>query len=246
MRCLMCGKQMGYTSLRDIFDGADPLCSLCRKGWRKDEVSFLFEGISAHASYLYNDAFMEALIQYKELGDEALKDVFLAEVRTRFRLRYTGYTILCMPSSQEKQNQRGFSHLARMFESTKLPVMEPFVKIEDSEQKHQGYYGRKRMEHGIALKEGVKLPHKILLADDTITTGSTLAGALHCLDLKQHDIRIYTVSYNRHLILKRCFDLKDRLFFGRPEIAKEGFIRYNNVAVKRKEEELWQISLPDS
>ena len=196
MRCLMCGAGKDCGTFRDIFDGEDPLCQACRSRWRKKKIHFRLEGIPAESSYVYNEAFSSCLIQFKEQGDEALKDVFLYEVRSRLRMRYRGYTLCLMPSSPEKYRERGFHHLSAMFESLGLPMTEPFVKISEQSQKKLGRRERLEMKSLIALKEGAVLPEKVLLCDDTVTTGATLAGALSALPENVRKVRIYTVSAN--------------------------------------------------
>lgn len=194
MRCLMCGKMLGEGSLKDILFGEDLLCEDCRRQWCYAPQYFTLSGIKAESDYLYNDAFSSCLIQYKECGDEALKDVFLAAVRKKRMRKYRGWTLCLMPSSQEKMAQRGFSHLAMMYECLGLPVMEPFEKAEQEAQKTQNYAGRQKMQGGIRLKTGIELPQKIVLCDDVITTGATLKGALKCLDLTEHQVQIYTAA----------------------------------------------------
>ncbi len=194
MRCLMCGKEKGEGDLYDILNGQDPLCHECRKKWRHKPQKFLVEGIEARSSYRYNDAYASALIQFKECGDEALKDVFLFEVKEKIRRLYKGYTICLMPSSKEKLQERGFSHLYEMFSSCHMPMLEPFVKDAEISQKGKSGSQREAMQKAIHLKPGIKLPKKILLADDVYTTGSTIRGALSCIDLRRHQIRIYVCA----------------------------------------------------
>ena len=52
------------------------------------------------------------------------------------------------------------------------------------------------MKELIRLKEGIVLPQKVLLCDDTVTTGATLLGALSVLPQNVGKVRIYTVSAN--------------------------------------------------
>lgn len=196
MKCLLCNQELGEGNWKDILIGEDPICSKCRKEWQKQKIHFNFEGIPLDADYVYNQAFSSCLIQYKECGDEALKDVFLYEVKKKLQIRYHGWTLVMMPSSEEKLEKRGFSHLRYMFQSLRLPVMEPFVKTDDMDQKGRSAYQRQAMMYDIALKEDVILPEKLVLCDDTMTTGSTLRGALQCLDVKKHKLRIYCVSVN--------------------------------------------------
>lgn len=194
MRCLMCGKELGEGSLQDILFGEDVLCSSCRKEWKQIKQSFTLEGVKGYSEYLYNDAFAKCLLQYKECGDEALKDVFLYPVRKKLKKRYRGSVLCLMPSSKEKMAERGFSHLRRIFESTELEILEPFLKNEERSQKELSYPERQQMRDNLTLKEGVILPKKIVLCDDVITTGATLKGALQCIDLSHHEVGIYTVA----------------------------------------------------
>ncbi len=197
MRCLMCGKELGESSFRDVVIGEDPLCSTCRKQWEKKHISFVLDGVNGEADYVYNDAFSSALIQLKECGDEALKDIFLFGVKKKIKRKYRGYTLCCMPSSLEKRNSRGFSHLQEMFSCLGMEILEPFIKNTNVSQKENPGYLRKNMSHEIQLKSGVELPKKLLLVDDTITSGATLKGAIACLSKEQHKIKIYCVSANR-------------------------------------------------
>ena len=196
MRCLMCGKNRDEGTFRDLFDPQDPLCEKCRSEWHRKQIRFRLGGVLAESSYVYNEAFSRCLIQFKELNDEALKDVFLYEVAGRLRFRYRGYTLCLLPSSEEKSAARGFSHLRLMFACLKMPMIEPFRKVTSQDQKHLNREERLAMQDAIILKDGVQLPEKILLCDDIITTGATMLGALAALGKKAKKVRIYAVSAN--------------------------------------------------
>ena len=196
MRCLMCQKKFSEGTWQDIFLQDDPLCYECRSKWERKKIRFKFEGVPVRSSYVYNEAFSSCLIQYKECYDEALKDIFLYEVKNQLKRMYPGYTFLLMPSSQTKEKERGFSHLEKIFEDTNIPTLQPFIKDVDVAQKGLTKEERLNMSKHIYLKEDVSLPKKIVLFDDTITTGATISGALSCLDKDRHKIRIYTLSAN--------------------------------------------------
>lgn len=194
MRCCMCGKKLGESGLRDILYGEDCLCTSCRRQWLHVPQHFLVNGIPSDSDYLYHSGFSSCLIQYKECGDEALKDAFLFEVREKLYRRYRGWSLCLMPSSQEKMAERGFSHLHEMFQCIGLPILEPFEKSGSTVQKELDYQSRQQMKSAIVLKEGFTLPKKIVLCDDVITTGATLKGALRWIDLGLHQVRIYTAA----------------------------------------------------
>lgn len=203
MRCLLCDQEMQQGSLKDILFEEDVICESCRSKLERRQIEFRLDGIRVRSDYVYNDAFSECLIQYKECCDEALKDVFLYPIRKQLRKRYRGYTICLMPSSTKKLAMRGFNHLVGMYENLGMKMIEPFEKVEEKDQKGAGRMERRSMEHGIRLKPDVKLPKKLLLCDDTITTGSTLKGALRVLDRDNHRIEIYCVSANHFWITEK-------------------------------------------
>lgn len=200
MRCLICGRKRDEGSLRDILLSDDPLCSKCRKVWMRKRIHFRIKGIPAEAFYVYNSAFSSALIQYKECGDEALRDIFLYEVRNELRRKYHGYTFLRMPSTETKRNQRGFDHLEEMLKITGIRSEAPFYKIHDFTQKQSGKTERARMETDIGVREGYRFAEKIVLFDDVITTGSTIRGALACIPVHSVKVRIAACAANAKLI----------------------------------------------
>ena len=203
MRCLMCGKDtLSDRSLYRLFFLDDQLCMDCRSQWHRQRIEFRMDQIPVYSSYVYNEAFASCLLQYKECGDEALKDVFLCLDIDYIRIKFHGYTILLMPSSEEKMQKRGFSHLSLMCECLHMPILNPFAKKDGSEQKSLHVRDRQRMIHDIILKDDVPLPRKILLFDDVITTGSTLKGALSNMDASRHSVRIYTAAAHEKWLQK--------------------------------------------
>ena len=196
----MCGKEKGEGSLKDILLSDDPLCSECRDLWKRKKIRLKIKGIPAEAFYVYNKAFSEALIQYKECGDEALRDIFLYPVKKEISRKYRGYTFLLMPSTEEKREQRGFDHLEEMLKGLHVRTASPFYKIRDISQKKSGKTARKQMESDIAVREGYRWDQKIVLFDDVITTGSTIRGALSCIDDPNVKIRILAAAANQRLL----------------------------------------------
>ncbi len=193
MKCLMCGKDFDENgSLREILFEEDLLCETCRSGWKENKRNDKVGQYRMKSSWIYNDAFKTCLIQYKEAGDEALKDIFLYPVKKDVRKYLRGYTLLLMPSTKEKLEQRGFSHLRYMFSCLKLPMLDPFIT--EQNQKGKSLKERNAIGKSMYLKENIKLPYKIALVDDVYTTGSTIRGALNCINQKQHKIKIYTVA----------------------------------------------------
>lgn len=197
MYCLMCGKEKSTCSILDVLFGDDPLCFECRNKWKRINLKFNLDGIPVESPYLYNDDFAHCLIQYKECGDEALKKIFLYKVKNHLKIKYKNYTFCLMPSSKEKEISRGFSHLEKMFETITPNILSPFIKIDNSSQKGLSRNERLKISNKIYLKENIVLPKNILLCDDTITTGSTLRGALTNINKSKHSIKIFCCSANK-------------------------------------------------
>ena len=193
MRCLMCGKQMTKETFADLFREDDVLCADCRDGWKRISRRFRFQGRKAFALYEYNAAFSSCLLQFKECGDEALKTAFLYPDRRLLKRMYHGRTLLLLPSSEEKERERAFSHLKELFEGVGLPMLEPFLKTGEQSQKSLSRRERREMSSGIILKPGIVLPRRCVLADDVITTGSTMKGALSVLP-EGLDVRIFACA----------------------------------------------------
>ncbi len=194
-RCLMCGKRIGLSgNWQEVLFEEDLLCHACRSQWIERKQKFQIDGIRADSDWEYEGGFSKCLLQYKECNDEALQEVFLNLKREKLRRRYRGYTLLLMPSTEEKNEERGFHHLPGMFECLGLEMLEPFEKVRTDQQKELNRAGRRKMVHGIRLKPVVTLPEKVVLCDDVITTGSTMRGALNCLERKTHKILIYACA----------------------------------------------------
>ncbi len=209
MQCLLCHKEMGSDDLYDLFVSNDLICHSCRMKWKRIDLHFELDGIEAFAPYLYEENFSHDLIQMKEVGDEAISDIFLWNDRRTLHRKYHGYTLCLMPSSKEKEERRGFSHLKLLFSCLNLEMMEPFEQIQSMSQKQMSLQQRKRMEMNMRRKEGIVLPSKVLLCDDTITTGSTLRGALRLVQ-NCEKVKILCISANSAYLKTRKNRAKNR------------------------------------
>lgn len=216
MRCLYCHEIKERTGLYDMLWSEDPLCENCRNRWKRIDLHTRLEGFPLYAPYLYNEAFSECLIRYKECMDEALAPVFVYGLEKKIRRMYRGYALVLMPSSETKKRERGFCHLAKMAEPLGMPVIDPFVKTAERPQKSLNAQERETVRDFIRLKEGALLPQKIVLFDDTVTSGATLKAALSQMDCTAHKIRIFTVSANRSKVPHKLPFIPDIAIINRP------------------------------
>ena len=191
----MCGSILhSQGSLKEILFSEDIICEKCRSSWKRINRKGFIDGVPIYSTWDYNSGFKDALIQYKECGDEALSDVFLNLVKKELELRYHGYTMVFMPSSKEKEDIRGFKHLELMFSKVNLKKKDVFIKTGNIDQKGKNHQEREMIREYIKKIDGVVLPRKILLVDDVLTSGSTIRAALRLLDKNKHEIKIYTCS----------------------------------------------------
>jgi len=170
-------------------------------------------GLEIRSLYQYNEFYRKLLIQYKEFGDEALKDVVIYPFVNKLRKQYNGYTLIGVPSSLSKYKMRGFSHVKKMFELLALDYREVFYKDEFI-QKQQRYCTRKEISKHITLVDEEELKSPILLVDDLVTTGSTLLACFRLLSEKGYRVKALVGAVSMKLLKEqrdsRCLEFERR------------------------------------
>ena len=117
MKCLYCDKEIKEYSIYSLFVEEDKLCLECRNAMKYHHQKFHLDELEVESFYEYDSLFKDILLQYKECYDEALSEVFLYKIFEYLKLKYTGYQILYVPSSNTKLNERGFNHLKKIYHS---------------------------------------------------------------------------------------------------------------------------------
>ncbi|UYT11374.1 ComF family protein [Lactococcus garvieae] len=116
----------------------------------------------------------EFFSHYKFLGDYRLHHVF----HKYFQIE-KGYTIVPIPVSKQRFQERGFNQVAALLQQ--LPFSSLLEKEEGPAQNTRTRNERLKNKNTFTLKAKVKVPDKILLVDDVYTTGRTLQHAIAVL-----------------------------------------------------------------
>lgn len=180
------------------------LCGVCQSQLLPYQKSKQILRMPIYILYVYNE-FLETMIyQYKEGKDIALKSVFFHSFIQEIEHRYKGYTLVLMPSSEEKTKERGFHALRNMLEVINLPKIEPFYKSENRKQSLQSVEQRAHIDEIIHLNTSVVIPKtKLLLIDDVCTTGSTIKCAYNLLRKHKLSIEALVLCANPLFIQER-------------------------------------------
>lgn len=193
VKCLYCDKTIGSFTLRSLLLKKDELCPDCRKKLKVTRKRIDLGEFQVETFFDYDGLFRDLLLQYKECHDEALKDVFLYDLKEYLGLRYHGYHLLCIPSSFKKSEERGFDHLKAMFQTVQLVPLEGLKMKREITQEGKDLVQRRLMESNY-IYNGPNVD-KILLADDIMTTGSTLKGAFSCVKSHARKVKVISLAY---------------------------------------------------
>ena len=195
MRCLYCDEKIKKETLYSLFIEQDKLCNKCRKKLNKKIRHTKLDKYDATYFYDYDEMFKSLLLQFKECHDEALKDVFLYDLKDYINLRYFNYQILFVPSSMNKINERGFNHLELIFENIRLKRVTGLKMKDDLIQEGKDKIDRMKMLENYYY-EGEKLD-RVLVVDDVMTTGASLLGICKALDKKVSLVKLLILSIKK-------------------------------------------------
>ncbi len=183
-QCLWCLDAFDPESrLIDCLTTQRVMCLKCHERLSYKPIRFKIGNVVVYSLYEYDEAFSRLLIQYKEMRDIVLKDVFKELIN---EVSFRSQQVL-MPSSQEKIEQRGFHHLQEIF----VDAINPLRK--SNHIKQVGLNKEERSHIHFELIQPVS--GKLVLVDDVITTGSTLNEAIRLLSHCQ--LTCFTIAYRK-------------------------------------------------
>lgn len=211
--CIDCFDEKYERSLRTLFNKALSTCDKCFNVFSIKFYSFKVLGFSCLSLYDYDDEFRSKLYQLKGCYDIVIAKSFLETYARELSILYSGYIIVCAPSSKDDDMKRGFNHVIEIFKVLKLNLIENvFYKEIAYKQSDQKFDDRKNIEKVIKINKIDLKDKKILLVDDVITSGNTIKTCLNLLlNSGVKHIKILTLSVSKHYNLKRENMLKKAL-----------------------------------
>jgi ComF family protein len=176
--------------LSDVFTADDVICKTCRRSLTPINRFVDIGSRKVFAYYVYDDVMSTIFHRFKEAKDRDLARMFIHPLSSRFDRRFKDKTVVCVPSSESKNEERGFLTLPTILEESKLPRIDVLMKTSSEKQSLRGAIQRKKVSDEIELIHSSLAEGKdVVLFDDIVTTGSTINA---CADLVEPVCRSLT------------------------------------------------------
>lgn len=168
--------------------GTSDICSDCRHWQARGKH------IDHRAIFQYNPAMADYFSKYKFQGDYLLRQLFAQQIKAALSA-YSDYTLVPIPLSPERLEERGFNQVMGLLDAAGLPYKELLGKIDSQKQSSKSREERLDAEQVFYLLEEDELPEKIILVDDIYTTGATIQLAVGLfMKTGQKEIKTFSLS----------------------------------------------------
>ena len=181
--CKICFKEIKTDDMVSIFNKDLCLCPNCQAEFEPLFVKFKVNGYHALSIYEYTPFIKKLIYLYKGCFDYELNEVFLNMFYKEIKLKYSGYTIIPIPSYIKDDERRGFNHVVESFKKLGLNVLSIIEKTAHHKQSDRTAEQRKEIGKYLVIKEKVNLEKtKVLIVDDIYTTGATMNAAVNLIE----------------------------------------------------------------
>ena len=141
----------------------------------------------AHA-LVFDDAARRIVSVYKDSDERRLRAMIAERMARLVSLeeRSEGYAIAYIPDSRKAYRRRGFDHgheiAHELAELCDLECIDAFERPRSADQRKLGRHDRiQNMQGRLRVREGLRVPGKVIVVDDVCTTGATIYAACAAL-----------------------------------------------------------------
>ena len=167
------------------------ICSKCRQEWHPHYYLTHVQKLKVHSAILYSPTASKIILAAKENGlqgaDQLIVDA-IVHVLSRANFEPFNIRLVPIPSSKSNSRRRGRDFISDLCDeisrNTNIPVA-PVLKFARKVKDQSGLSARERaanMKGAFAIKAGVYPRGDLILIDDVVTTGATVAEAARALN----------------------------------------------------------------
>ena len=167
------------------------MCSACSREWHQKNYVTHIHGLKVHSAVLYSQTASKVIFAAKEKGikaaDELIIDAIIFALNHQ-RLEGFNVRLVPIPSSPGNQRRRGRSFIVDLCQEisqrTNVPIS-PVLSIIRKVKDHSSLNAMQRhsnIKGAFGIRPGIYPRGDLILIDDVVTTGATVAEAARTLN----------------------------------------------------------------